>query len=134
MAAQRGARIPLSDGDDDRPLIASPAEPQEDEYAVISAVPVASALSLLCFAAALGSRFLVAALPAALRPLPRPFLSALLTPAAAALGLLLALLARHSSGGFAARAALFANATALVLSLLLIAVFFFIFPGPLMPR
>ena len=109
-----------------------PARPVADEYEGISGFALAPLLSLACFAAALGSRFLVALLPAELRPLPPMFLSALAAPALALLGLLFALLARRSpSSRKIARVGLMANGLVLLLSLLLIAAFFVIYPAPL---
>lgn len=103
-----------------------------DEYEGIGSFALAPLLSLACFAAALGSRWLVALLPPELRPLPRPFLSALAVPAFALLGVLLALLARRSPAARgAARLALALNAIVLALSLLLVAAFFAIYPEPL---
>jgi hypothetical protein len=113
----------------------APERPQAgagDEYEGIGAFAVLPLLSLACFAAALGARYLVGFLPAELRPLPRPFLSALASPAFALLGLLLALPGlRSRTGRGLARLALWLNGVALVFGALLVAAFFYIYPAPL---
>ena len=115
----------------DRPQ--APARPvAADEYEGISGYPLAPLLSLACFVAALGSRYLVGVLPPEWRVLPRPFLSALAAPALSLVGLLLALAGMRSAAGRGvARLGLAVNGVVLVLSLLLIAAFFVIYPEPL---
>ena len=108
-----------------------PIRPGADEYEGIS-IPLAPMLSLACFAAALGSRYVIGALPPELLVLPRVFLSALAASLFALVGMLLALLGlRSPSGRGMARLGLAVNGVVFVLSLLLIAAFFAIFPEPL---
>jgi hypothetical protein len=111
-----------------------PVQPQPhgaggDEYDGVTAPPLAPLLALLCFVAALGSRFLVEVIPPELRPMPRPFLSALVTPAFAIVGAALAMLGLRSRSRGLARIALGLNAIVLLLSLLAIAAFVAIYPA-----
>ncbi len=114
-----------------QPLPGHGHRPGADEYEGISSFPLAPLLAFACFAAALGSRYLVGFVPPDLRPLPRPFLSALVTPAFALVGVLLALAGMRSTARGSARLALALNGIVLGLSLLAIAAFFVIYPDPL---
>jgi hypothetical protein len=114
-----------------QPLPRHGHRPGADEYEGISTFPLAPLLALACFAAALASRYLVGLVPPELRPLPRPFLSALVTPAFAVVGLLFALAGLRSSARGTARLALALNGIVLGLSVLAIVAFFVIYPDPL---
>lgn len=111
-----------------------PDEPRpellDDEYAALRLGAGLPVLSLACFAAALGARFLVSFLPLELLGYPwRVLLPALAVPALAALGLLLGLAGLRSpdTRGLA-RIGVFVNAVALVLSGLFAWAFFYILP------
>ena len=81
--------------------------------------------SLACFAASLGSRFLVKLLPAVHLFFGRAFLSALAVLVLAGLGLIFGLLGlRNPEGRGIARIGIFLNATVLVLGTLGMAWFF----------
>jgi hypothetical protein len=103
-----------------------------DEFDEVGRFPLTLVLSLLCFAACLGARFLVPALPEAWRPFPRVVMPAVVATAFATVGTLLGLIARRS-GTTTARLAFALNAVALLFSLLLIAALFYIYPGLLAP-
>jgi hypothetical protein len=104
-----------------------------DEYEEVSRVPLALALSLLCFGACLGARYVARLLPESLQPFPRLVMPAVVATVAALLGTLLGLAARRS-GTLAGRLAFAANAIALALSLLAVAALLWIFPDLLAPR
>lgn len=103
----------------------------DGEYGAVRLPEAWHVLSLLCFAGALGARFLVTLLPDGLRlPFYRALLPGMLTLALAGLGLVLGLLGlRVPAGRSTARVAVFLNATVLVLGLLAAAAFFYILPG-----
>jgi len=102
----------------------------DGEYGVIRIPDAWHILSLLCFLAALGARFLIALIPAEVKPLfYRPLLTALAVPAIALVGVLFGLLGlRNPAGRSTARVALFLNCVVLVIGLLAIAVFYWIMP------
>ena len=87
-------------------------------------------LSLACFLAALGARFVAALMPAYLRGyLYRPVLTAFLVPAFAGLGVLLGLVAlRSPKTRGAAKVALALNGIVLALSAVALGAFFYILP------
>jgi hypothetical protein len=105
-------------------------DPFDGEYGAVTAPGGFHVLSLLCFVAALGARFLAPLLPAGLRGLLyRPVLIAFLVPAFAGLGFLFGLIAlRKPETRGAAKIALGLNGIVLVLSGLLIWAFFRILP------
>jgi hypothetical protein len=87
-------------------------------------------LSLVCFVASLGARFLVWLLPAGHTFFGRVFLPGFAVFALAGLGLLSGLLGlRRPDGRGLARIGIFLNATVLVLGVLAVIVFFRILPG-----
>jgi hypothetical protein len=97
-----------------------------DEYAVLEVRDAWQAVSLLCFAGALGSKLLVAMIPRDLRP-PRwgVLLPLAVTLVLALAGLLCGLVAlRRSSGRGASRIAVFLNAVVVGLALLALVAFF----------
>jgi hypothetical protein len=100
------------------------------EYGVIRIPDAWHVLSLLCFLAALGARFVTALIPSELNPLfYRPFLTAVSVPALALLGVLFGLLGlRNPEGRGTARVALFLNGVVLVIGSLAIAAFYWILP------
>jgi len=106
-----------------------PPEPGGGEYGEVSLPELWHVASLAFFLAALGARFVVELVPAALRPLPKPLLSAVAVPVLAGCGLALGLvgLGRVESRGIA-RIAVFLNAVALVLSALALAAYLYILP------
>jgi hypothetical protein len=108
--------------------------PPGDEYAPLELRGGLLLSSYLCFAAALSSRFLVPLIPAPWRPIWRPLMAGLMTPALALVGILLGLAALRWGGapGFA-RLAVALNGLVLTLSLLLIAAFFWILPAEYRP-
>lgn len=108
-----------------------PPEFFDDEYAALELGAGLPVLSLACFGAALGARFLVSLLPVEVLGYPwRILLPALAVPALSALGLLLALLGlRNRKTHGLARVGVFVNTVALVLSGLFAWAFFYILPG-----
>ena len=103
----------------------------DDEYAALKLGAGLPALSLACFAAALGARFLVSWLPVEALGYPwRLLLPALAVPALSALGLLFGLVGlRHRESRGLARVGVFVNAVALGLSGLCAWAIFYILPG-----
>lgn len=100
----------------------------DDEYATLDVVALWPVLSLLCFVAALTSRFWVGWLP--LRWGLRALLSGLAVPALSLLGLLLALPGlRHPRSRGLTKVALLVNSVGVVLGGLVVWVFFFILRG-----
>jgi uncharacterized membrane protein YjjP (DUF1212 family) len=101
------------------------------EYGVIRIPDAWHVLSLLCFLAALGARFLTSLLPREMSALVfRPLLTAVAVPAIALLGILFGLLGlRNPQGRSTARVALFLNGVTLVLGALAVAAFYYILPG-----
>lgn len=102
----------------------------DDEYAALELGAGLPVLSLACFAAALGARFLVGLLPVDALGYPwRILLPALAVPALAALGLVFgwAGLRDRDTRGLA-RVGVFVNAVTLVLSGLFAWAFFYILP------
>lgn len=101
----------------------------EGEYAVLRVPDAWHVLSLVFFIAALGARFLVRLLPRGSGFFYRPVLTAFLVPVLAGIGLLFGLVALRNPAtrGFA-RVAVFLNLVVLVLSMLALAVFFWILP------
>ena len=105
-------------------------DPFGGEYAVIALPDAWHVLSLVCFVAALGARFLIALLPQGRGFFYRPVLPAFSVPVIATIGLLFGLLAlRRSETRGTAKIALALNGIVLVLSGLAIAAFFYILPG-----
>ena len=100
------------------------------EYGVVRMPDAWHVLSLLCFLAALGARFVTALIPREVSPLyHRPILTAYSIPLLAAVGLLFGLLGlRHPEGRSTARIALFLNGVVLVLGCLGIAAVYWILP------
>lgn len=98
------------------------------EYGVVRIPDAWHVLSLLCFLAALGARFLTSLIPREVSPMfYRPVLTAYLIPVLAAVGLLFGLLGlRNPQGRSTARVALFLNGVVLVLGCLGIAAFYWI--------
>jgi hypothetical protein len=103
----------------------------DGEYGAVRLPEAWHVLSLLCFAGALGARYLVTLLPDGLRPLfYRPLLPGMVALSLAGLGLVLGLIGmRVPAGRSTARVAVFLNATVLALGLLAAAAFFYILPG-----
>jgi hypothetical protein len=103
----------------------------DGEYGAVRLPEAWHVLSLLCFAGALGSRFLVTLLPEVLRSMVyRPFLPGIVALWLAAVGLVLGLMGlRVPAGRSTARVAVFLNAIVLVLCLLAGAAFAYISPG-----
>jgi hypothetical protein len=102
----------------------------DGEYAVLKVPDVWHVVSLLLFAASMGSRFLVSLFPRELiHPYARPILAAYAVPFLAAIGLLCAVagLSRPESRSMA-RIAAFLNGVVLVLGLAALAVFRAILP------
>ena len=107
-------------------------EPLSGEYGTITLPHAWHVLSLVCFAAAMGARFLTALIPRELLAgvIWRPVLTAFAVPLLATFGLLFALMGlRRPEGRGAAKVALFLNATVLALSGLALWAFFKIMPG-----
>ena len=101
----------------------------EDEYGALDMPAFWHVASLACFAASLGSRFLVKLLPFGSPFFGRAFLSALAVLVLAGLGLLFGLVGlRKPQGRGMARIGIFLNATVLVLGTLAVVVFFRILP------
>lgn len=106
-------------------------DPFGGEYAAVSTPDAWHVLSLLCFLAALGARFLAGLVPGGLRGyfFYRPVLAAFLVPAFAVAGILFGLLGlRKPETRGAARLALALNGIVLFLSALALAAFFYILP------
>lgn len=105
-------------------------DPTEGEYGIVKIPDAWHVLSLLCFLAALGARFLIALVPGDLRgAFYRPLLTAWSVPVLAAVGVLFGLLGlRNPEGRGTARVALFLNAVVLGLGVLALVWFFFILP------
>jgi len=106
-------------------------DPFGGEYAAVSTPDAWHVLSLLCFLAALGARFLAALMPGNPRGyfFYRPMLTAFLVPAFAVVGILFGLLGlRKPETRSAARLALALNGVVLFLSALAIGAFFYILP------
>jgi hypothetical protein len=113
-------------------------DPLGGEYGVVALPDAWHVLSLACFLAALGARFLAALLPRGFSHgwppgwggfLYRPLLTALLVPAFAGLGLLFGLLGlRRPESRSAARLALGLNGIVLALSALALLAYFAILP------
>jgi fumarate reductase subunit C len=105
-------------------------DPFGGEYGVVSVPDAWHVLSLLCFLASLGARFVAYLMPAGLRGFfYRPVLAALLVPAFAGLGMLFGLIAlRKPETRGMARIALGLNGIVLVLSGIALAAFFYILP------
>jgi len=103
-------------------------DPTGGEYGVVRVPDTWHILSLIFFLAALGSRFLTSLIPTEVNPhLYRPFLTAVLVPILALVGLLCGLLGlRNPAGRSTARVALFLNGVTLVLGLLAVAAFYYI--------
>lgn len=113
----------------EEPIVSYEQSPDFDgEYGAVRLPETWHVLSLLCFAGALGAKYLVSLLTAGARP---PFyLPGMVALALAGLGLVLGLLGlRVPAGRSTARVAVFLNATVLVLGLLAAAVYFYILPG-----
>jgi hypothetical protein len=102
----------------------------DGEYGVIRIPDAWHVLSLLCFLAALGARFLIALIPAEVHTfLYRPILTAVTVPAFALVGVCCGLLGlRNPAGRSTARVALFLNGVVLVIGGLAIAAFYWIMP------
>lgn len=102
----------------------------EGEYGAIKIPDAWHVLSLLCFLAALGARFLIALMPGDLRgAFYRPVLTAYSVPVLAAIGVVFGLLGlRNPEGRGTARVALFLNAVVLALGVLALVAFFYILP------
>jgi hypothetical protein len=102
----------------------------DGEYGVIRIPDAWHVLSLLCFLAALGARFLIALIPTEAKPFfYRPLLTAAAVPAVALIGVLFGLLGlRNPAGRSTARVALFLNGVVLVIGGLMIAAFYWILP------
>ncbi len=106
-------------------------EPFGGEYGTVTLPHAWHVLSLVFFAAAMGSRFLTALIPHDVLKgiIWRPVLTAFLVPLLAAIGLLFGLIGlRQPEGKGAAKIALFLNATVLALSGLALWAFFHIMP------
>jgi uncharacterized membrane protein YjjP (DUF1212 family) len=105
-------------------------EPSSGEYGVVRLPDAWHVLSLLCFMAALGARFLTALIPREVSPLfYRPILTAYSIPLLAAVGFLFGLLGlRNPEARATARIALFLNGVVLVLGSLAIALVYRILP------
>jgi hypothetical protein len=110
---------------DDFPDLASGGE-----YGVVRMPDAWHVLSLLCFLAALGARFVTALIPHEMSPMYyRPILTAYSIPLLGAVGILFGLFGlRHPEGRSAARIALFLNGVVLVLGSLGIAAVYWILP------
>lgn len=105
-------------------------DPFGGEYSVISLPDAWHVLSLVCFVAAMGARFLIALLPQGRGFFYRPVLTAFSVPVIAGIGLLFGLLAlRRPETRGTARIALALNGIVLGLSALALAAFFYIMPG-----
>jgi uncharacterized membrane protein YjjP (DUF1212 family) len=100
------------------------------EYAVIRMPEAWHVVSLLCFLAAVGARFLTALIPRELSPLfYRPLLTAFAVPVLALLGILFGLLGLMSpEGRSTARVALFLNGVTFVIGVAVLAAFYWILP------
>jgi hypothetical protein len=105
-------------------------ETGDGEYGVIRIPDAWHVLSLLCFLAALGARFLIALIPAEVHTfLYRPILTAFTVPAIALVGVFCGLLGlRNPAGRSTARVALFFNGVVVVIGGLAIAAFYWIMP------
>lgn len=88
----------------------------EGEYGVIDLSDSWHVASLLCFVAALGSRYLVAGIPRELLPLPRMMMPVVMILIFAGIGICCGMLAlRKARTSGAARLGIFLNATVLAL-------------------
>jgi len=97
----------------------NPPSPEEGEYGAVALPSSWPVLSLLFFAAALGSRLFVSLLPRELLPFPRPLLTAMVVPVFALLGLVCGVLGkRNRQAAATARLGIFFNTVTLVLSFL----------------
>jgi hypothetical protein len=107
-----------------------PADTLDPAYGPVGSPGGFHVLSLLCFLAALGARFITPLLPSDLKALVyRPVLTAVLVPAFAALGLLCGLIAlRKPETRSTAKIALGLNGVVLLLSALALWAFFRILP------
>jgi hypothetical protein len=113
------------------PVVSYESPDFDGEYGAVRLPEAWHVLSLLCFAGALGARYLVTLLPDGFRP---PFYRALLPGVVAlslsGLGLVLGLIGLRVPGGRStARVAVFLNGTVLVLGLLAAAAYLYIMPG-----
>jgi hypothetical protein len=105
-------------------------DPLGGEYGVIRIPDAWHVLSLLCFLAALGARFLIALIPTEGHTfLYRPILTAFTVPAVALVGVCFGLLGlRNPAGRSTARVALFLNGVVVVIGGLAMAAFYWIMP------
>jgi hypothetical protein len=100
---------------------------QDGEYRVLAPGDIQPVLSLACFLAALGSRFLVRLFASAMSMRARILLPGALSLCLSLIGLLLALLAlRQPRRRGMARVAVFLNAVVLALSLLAVGVYLYL--------
>lgn len=101
----------------------------EGEYGVVNLSDSWHVASLLCFVAALGSRFLVAGIPRGVLPLPRSMMSGVFVLIFAGIGILCGMVAlRRARNSGPAKVGIFLNATVLALGSVATIVFFYIMP------
>ncbi len=102
----------------------------DGEYGVINLSDSWHVASLICFVAALSSRYLVEGVPRDLLPLPRFMMSGIFVLIFAGIGIFFGMVAlRRARSTGAAKVSIFLNATVLVLGSLGVFAFFYIMPG-----